>query len=67
VARIRGEMQSIMEKVGFKERCRNFHEAADGSAVLLQDAGGMLEAYRALAKRIDPNSSKFSRHYPAPP
>ena len=68
VARIRGEMQSIMEKVGFKGTMPEFFtKLRTDPQFFYKTPEELLEAYRALAKRIDPNLVKVFKTLPRTP
>jgi uncharacterized protein (DUF885 family) len=68
VARIRGEMQSIMEKVGFKGTLPEFFtKLRTDPQFYYKTPEELLEAYRALAKRIDPNLVKVFKTLPRTP
>ena len=59
VARIRGEMQAIMERTGFKGTLRSFFDKLRTSPEFYYSRPEeLLDAYRALAKRIDPQIVK---------
>src|SRR5207253_11416553 len=68
VARIRDEMQSIMEKVGFKGTVLEFFtKLRTDPQFFYKTPEELLEAYRALAKRIDPNLVKVFKTLPRTP
>lgn len=55
VKRIRGEMQIIIEKLGYKESFQKFTEFLRGDPQFFyQTPEELLAAYRALTRRIDP-------------
>ncbi|HXE81541.1 MAG TPA: DUF885 domain-containing protein [Vicinamibacterales bacterium] len=55
VARIRGEMQRVMEQVGFKGTLQEFFtRLRTDPTFYYKTPDELLEAYRAVAKRIDP-------------
>lgn len=68
VARIKGEMQTIMEKVGFKGTLPEFFtKLRTDPQFFYKTQEELLEAYRALAKRIDPNLVKVFKTLPRTP
>jgi len=68
VARIKGEMQSIMEKVGFKGTMPEFFtKLRTDPQFFYKTPDELLDAYRALAKRIDPNLVKVFKTLPRTP
>ena len=68
VARIKGEMQTIMEKVGFKGTLPEFFtKLRTDPQFFYKTPEELLEAYRALAKRIDPNLVKVFKTLPRTP
>jgi uncharacterized protein (DUF885 family) len=68
VARIRSEMQTIVEKVGFKGTLAEFFEKLrTDPQFFYKTPEELLEAYRALAKRIDPNLVKVFKTLPRTP
>jgi uncharacterized protein (DUF885 family) len=68
VARIKGEMQTIMEKVGFKGTLPEFFtKLRTHSEFFYKTPEELLEAYRALSKRIDPNLVKVFKTLPRMP
>jgi uncharacterized protein (DUF885 family) len=68
VARIKGEMQTIMEKVGFKGTLPEFFtKLRTDPQFFYNTPEELLEAYRALAKRIDPNLVKVFKTLPRTP
>ncbi|MCA1629631.1 MAG: DUF885 domain-containing protein [Acidobacteria bacterium] len=68
VKRIRAEMESIMQRVGFKGTLREFfkHLRTDPK-FYYKSPEELLDAYRALSKRIDPNLIKVFRTLPRQP
>ncbi len=68
VARIRAEMQSIMDKVGFKGTLKEFfHKLRTDPQFYYKTPEELLEAYRAMSKRIDPNLVKVFKTLPRMP
>jgi uncharacterized protein (DUF885 family) len=68
VARIHAEMQAIMEKVGFKGTLPEFFtKLRTDPQFFYKTPEELLEAYRALAKRIDPNLVKVFKTLPRTP
>jgi uncharacterized protein (DUF885 family) len=68
VARIRAEMQAIIEKVGFKGTLPEFFtKLRTDPQFFYKTPEELLEAYRALAKRIDPNLVKVFKTLPRTP
>jgi uncharacterized protein (DUF885 family) len=68
VARIHAEMQAILEKVGFKETLPEFFtKLRTDPQFFYKTPEELLEAYRALAKRIDPNLVKVFKTLPRTP
>ena len=68
VKRIRGEMQTVMDKVGFKGSLQDFFKfLRTDPRFYFQSPDELLTAYRALAKRIDPNLVKVFRTLPRMP
>jgi uncharacterized protein (DUF885 family) len=68
VARIHAEMQTIMEKVGFKGTLPEFFtKLRTDPQFFYKTPEELLEAYRALAKRIDPNLVKVFKTLPRTP
>ena len=68
VARIHGEMQAILEKVGFKGTLPEFFtKLRTDPQFFYKSPEELLEAYRALAKRIDPNLVKVFKTLPRTP
>jgi uncharacterized protein (DUF885 family) len=68
VARIRAEMQKVMEQVGFRGSLKDFFKKlrTDGQ-FYYKTPEDLLEAYRATAKRIDPNLVKVFKTLPRQP
>lgn len=68
VKRIRGEMEAIKSKVGFKGSLEEFfqHLRTD-SQFSYKTANELLTAYRAMAKEIDPGLVKLFRTLPRMP
>jgi len=68
VARIHAEMQAILEKVGFKGTLPEFFtKLRTDPQFYYKTPEELLEAYRALAKRIDPNLVKVFKTLPRTP
>jgi uncharacterized protein (DUF885 family) len=68
VARIRGEMQKVMEQTGFKGTREEFFKYLRTDPRFHYDkAADLLEAYRATAKRIDPHLVELFRKLPRMP
>lgn len=68
VARIRGEMQGILGKVGFKGTLPEFFtKLRTDPQFFYKTPEELLEAYRAMAKRIDPNLVKVFKTLPRTP
>jgi uncharacterized protein (DUF885 family) len=68
VARIKSEMQSIMGKVGFKGTLPEFFtKLRTDPQFFYKTPEELLEAYRSLAKRIDPNLVKVFKTLPRTP
>jgi uncharacterized protein (DUF885 family) len=68
VARIKGEMQTVMAKVGFKGTLPEFFtKLRTDPQFFYKTPEELLEAYRALAKRIDPNLVKVFKTLPRTP
>ena len=68
VARIKAEMQAIMGKVGFKGTMPEFFaKLRTDSQFFYKTPEELLEAYRALAKQIDPNLVKVFKTLPRTP
>ncbi|MFL6520382.1 MAG: DUF885 domain-containing protein [Chthoniobacterales bacterium] len=68
VARIKSEMESIMSKVGFKGTMPEFFtKLRTDPQFFYKTPEELLEAYRALAKKIDPNLVKVFKTLPRTP
>jgi uncharacterized protein (DUF885 family) len=68
VARIKGEMETIMTKVGFKGTMPEFFtKLRTDPRFFYKTPEELLEAYRALAKQIDPNLVKVFKTLPRTP
>lgn len=68
VARIRAEMQKVMEQVGFKGTLKEFfRKLRTDEQFYYKTPEDLLEAYRATAKRIDPNLVKVFKTLPRQP
>ena len=68
VARIRAEMQRVMEQVGFKGSLKEFFKKLrTDDQFYYKRPEDLLEAYRAMAKRIDPNLVKVFKTIPRMP
>jgi uncharacterized protein (DUF885 family) len=68
VARIRGEMLAVMQKVGFKGQLPEFFAwLRSDPQFFYGDRAALLEAYRATAKRIDPGLVRMFRTLPRTP
>lgn len=68
VARIRGEMETIVKRVGFNGDLKEFfHFLRTGSQFYYRTPEELLMAYRAIAKRIDPHLVKLFRVLPRMP
>jgi uncharacterized protein (DUF885 family) len=68
VARIRAEMQKVMEQVGFKGTLKEFFvKLRTDEQFYYKRPEDLLEAYRATAKRIDPNLVKVFKTLPRQP
>jgi uncharacterized protein (DUF885 family) len=68
VARIRAEMQRVMERVGFRGTLKEFFvKLRTDEQFYYKRPEDLLEAYRALAKRIDPNLVKVFKTLPRAP
>src|SRR3954463_4832524 len=68
VARIKAQMETIMEKVGFKGTLPEFFtKLRTDPQFFYKTPEELLEAYRALAKRIDPNLVKVFKTLPRMP
>jgi len=68
VKRIRAEMDKVIQQVGFKGSFEEFlHFLRTDKQFYYQDSQELLEAYRALSKRIDPTLVKLFRRLPRMP
>jgi len=68
VARIRAEMQKVMEQVGFHGSLKEFFKKLrTDEQFYYKKPEDLLEAYRATAKRIDPNLVKVFKTLPRMP
>jgi uncharacterized protein (DUF885 family) len=68
VARIKAAMQTIMEKVGFKGTLPEFFtKLRTDPQFFYKTPEELLEAYRAMSKRIDPNLVKVFKTLPRMP
>ncbi len=68
VARIRGEMDAIIKKVGFTgTRAEFFAKLRTDPQFFYKTPEELFEAYQALAKRIDPNLVKVFKTLPRMP
>jgi uncharacterized protein (DUF885 family) len=68
VARIRAEMQKVMEQVGFKGSLKDFFKKLrTDEQFYYKRPEDLLDAYRAMAKRIDPNLVKVFKTIPRMP
>ena len=68
VKRIRGEMEAIMRKVGFRGTLQDFFKhLRTAPQFYYKSPQELLEAYRATAKRIDPQLVKVFRKLPRTP
>ncbi|MBV8855558.1 MAG: DUF885 domain-containing protein [Acidobacteria bacterium] len=68
VARIRAEMQKVMTQVGFKGSLKEFFKKLrTDEQFYYKKPEDLLEAYRAVAKRIDPNLVKVFKTLPRQP
>jgi uncharacterized protein (DUF885 family) len=68
VARIRAEMQKVMAQVGFKGSLKDFFKKLrTDEQFYYKTPEELLEAYRATAKRIDPNLVKVFKTLPRMP
>jgi uncharacterized protein (DUF885 family) len=68
VARIKAEMETIMGKVGFKGTLPEFFtKLRTDPQFFYKTSDELLEAYRALAKQIDPNLVKVFKTLPRTP
>lgn len=68
VKRIRGEMEALMRQVGFKGSLQEFFKfLRTDPQFFYKTPDELLEAYRATAKRIDPNLVKLFKTLPRTP
>jgi len=68
VARIRAEMEKIKTQVGFKGTLQEFFQYLRTDEKFFYKTGDeLLNAYRALSKKIDPNLTKVFRTLPRTP
>jgi uncharacterized protein (DUF885 family) len=68
VKRIRAEMEAIKDRVGFKGSLQDFFRHLRTDPKYYYKSGEeLLEAYRAMSKRIDPNLVKVLRTIPRMP
>ncbi|HEY9284256.1 MAG TPA: DUF885 domain-containing protein [Pyrinomonadaceae bacterium] len=68
VKRIRAEMEAIKERVGFKGTLQDFFKHLRSDPKFYYKSGDeLLDAYRAMAKRIDPHLVKVFRTIPRMP
>jgi uncharacterized protein (DUF885 family) len=68
VARIRGEMQKVIERVGFKGSFEDFLQfLRTDPQFRYTDPERLLQAYLAMAKRIDPLLPQYFGHLPRMP
>jgi uncharacterized protein (DUF885 family) len=68
VARIRAEMQKVMTQVGFKGTHKEFFKKLrTDDEFYYKKPEDLLDAYRAVAKRIDPNLVKVFKTIPRMP
>jgi uncharacterized protein (DUF885 family) len=68
VARIRAEMEAIKKQVGFTGTLEQFFTYMRTDPKFFYKTGGeLLDGYRAVAKRIDPELIKISRKLPRTP
>jgi uncharacterized protein (DUF885 family) len=68
VARIRAEMQRVMDEVGFRGSLKEFFKKLrTDEQFYYKRPEDLLEAYRATAKRIDPNLVKVFKTLPRAP
>lgn len=68
VARIRGDMERIKERVGFPGTLAGFFaELRTNPKFFYRTGDELLSGYRAVAKRIDPELIKISRKLPRTP
>ena len=68
VARIRAEMERIKMQVGFKGTLQEFFQfLRTDKQFFYASSGELLNAYRAMSKKIDPNLTKVFRTLPRTP
>ncbi|MDQ3711975.1 MAG: DUF885 domain-containing protein [Acidobacteriota bacterium] len=68
VARIRAEMERIKTQVGFKGTLQEFFQfLRTDKQFFYTSPGELLNAYRAMSKKIDPNLTKVFRTLPRTP
>lgn len=68
VKRIRSEMESIRERVGFKGTLSEFfNHLRTAPQYRYTDANDLLTAYQAFSKRVDPHLTKYFRKLPRIP
>jgi uncharacterized protein (DUF885 family) len=68
VARIRNEMQKVIERVGFKGSFEEFLEfLRTDPRFRYSDPDRLLQAYRAMSKRVDPQLPKYFGRLPRMP
>ncbi|HWS56179.1 MAG TPA: DUF885 domain-containing protein [Pyrinomonadaceae bacterium] len=68
VARIRAEMQQVMTQVGFRGTHKEFfRKLRTDDDFYYKNPGELLEAYRAISKRIDPHLVKVFKTIPRMP
>jgi uncharacterized protein (DUF885 family) len=68
VARIRAEMEAVKKQIGFNGSLEDFFKHLRTDPKFFYKTGEeLLEGYRALAKRIDPELIKISRKLPRVP
>ena len=68
VKRIRAEMEAIKDKVGFKGSLQDFFKHLRTDPKFYYKSGEeLLDAYRAMSKRIDPHLVKVFRTIPRMP
>ena len=68
VARIRAEMEKVMRQVGFRGTLKEFfHKLRTDEQFYYKRPDELLEAYRAVSKRIDPHLVKVFKTIPRMP
>ncbi|HEX3548809.1 MAG TPA: DUF885 domain-containing protein [Candidatus Elarobacter sp.] len=68
VARVRAEMERVAPRTGYRGSLADvFRAMREDPKNAIADAGALLDAYRALAKRIDPELVRFFRVLPRTP